>query len=253
MPDQPTQKHTVLITGSSGAVGTPVVRKLVERGHTVRGLNRKGTDGPEESIKGDIADPDTVNRAVEGCDTIIHLAAYPDPADFLEVLLKPNVVGLYNIMNAAKEQGVRKVILASTIQVISGLKKKEGVASTSDAAPTNHYALSKVWAEAMGEMYARCHDMSVIAARIGWLTRTVAEAKRLEDRGAYNAFFSHDDAARFFTAAVETELPLHAFHVLYAFSKPRTEPRVDMEPGRRIIGYEPQDVFPRGLDFKYPA
>ena len=66
-------------------------------------------------------DPDylAIRRAVDGMDVIVHLGAYPNPADFIDVLLGPNVVGLYHICEAAAEFKVQRLILASTVQVIT--------------------------------------------------------------------------------------------------------------------------------------
>lgn len=245
--------HTVLVTGSSGAVGSPVVRELLARGHRVRGLNRRPSSGPEEAFSGGIADREAVDRAMHGCDAVVHLAAATDDAPFLDVLEKPNVVGLFQIMDAARELGVKRVVLASTMQTISGVKGKEGLITADDAAPRNHYALTKIWAERMGEMYARCYEMSVIASRIGWLPRNATDADRLSRHGGGNTYLSPGDAGRFHADAVEADLPDGTFITLYAVSKPAKEQRVEIEPATRLIGYQPRDVWPEGLNFEWPT
>ena len=155
MIEKTTEPKRVLVTGSTGAIGQPVCQRLLARGHYVRGFARRATPGVEDYIMGDLDDRDKVRQAVEGMDVIIHLGAYPNPADFLDVLLHPNVIGLYHICDAAREFGVKRLSLASSVQTIMGfgwpdrlLRMEEGVR------PTNHYALTKVWAEEMGHMYA---------------------------------------------------------------------------------------------------
>ena len=81
----------VLVTGASG---TPVCRHLQERGHRVRGFSLEPHPDLEDSVVGDLSDFDAVRAAVAGVDTIIHLGAYPDEADFIDELLEPNVRGL---------------------------------------------------------------------------------------------------------------------------------------------------------------
>ena len=89
-------------------------------------------------------------------DTIIHLGAYPNPADFIDVLLGPNVVGLYHICEAAKDLGVERLVLASTLQVVTGHQFADRPVRIEDGpAPVNYYALTKAWAEVTGDMYAR--------------------------------------------------------------------------------------------------
>jgi nucleoside-diphosphate-sugar epimerase len=252
MSDRAASPKHVLVTGSTGAIGQPLSRYLTGRGHTVRGLARRPTPGLTDFVVGDLADREAVRRAVDGMDTIVHLGAYPNPADFIDVLLGPNVVGLYHICEAAVEFGVKRLVLASTVQVITGHRNLGRPIVVEDGpAPVNHYALTKVWSEAAGDMYARVHNLSVISVRIGWLPRDTADAKRLaaSDRGR-DIFFSHDDSDRFLTLCVESENPAPGTSViLQATSKPVNEARMSIELARQVIGYEPQDTFPEGLPF----
>lgn len=243
----------VLVTGSTGAIGQPVCQHLLARGHSVRGFARRPTPGLEDYVEGDLSDRDKVRQAVEGMDTVIHLGAYPNDADFMDVLLGPNVIGLYHICDAAREFGVRRLVLASTLQTVTGHGYPEGrtVRIEDGPKPVNHYALTKVWAEVMGDMYARVHHISVINARIGWLPRNPEEAERLmKSHIGRDVFFSHRDAQRFHERCVESEQPAPGEAVtVFAISKPKYQPRLDLEPARRILGYEPQDVWPQGLPF----
>ncbi len=93
----------VLVTGSAGMIGSAVAAELKNRGHQVRGFDIKPSPGLDDAVEGDLADPQTVHKAAEGMDAIIHLAAQPNNADFLDVLLRPNVIGMYNILEAAKD------------------------------------------------------------------------------------------------------------------------------------------------------
>ena len=110
----------VLVTGSTGAIGQPVCEHLLSRGHQVRGFARRATPNVDDYVMGDLNNREKVYEAVRGMDTIIHLGAYPNPADFIDVLLQPNVVGLHYICEAARELGVKRLILASTLQVVTG-------------------------------------------------------------------------------------------------------------------------------------
>lgn len=250
---QPPIPRRVLVTGSTGAIGQPVCQHLLSRGHHVRGLARRPTPGLEDYVVGDLSDPKAVRAAVEGMDTVIHLGAYPNDADFIDVLLEPNVRGLYHICDAAREFGVKRLVLASTLQTVTGHGYPDGrtIRIEDGPKPVNHYALSKVWAEVMGDMYARVHNLSVINARIGWLPRNPEEAKRLVDsRIGKDVFFSHRDAQRFHERCVESSTPRPGECVtVFAISKPKSFPRLDLEPARRILGYEPQDTWPEGLPY----
>jgi nucleoside-diphosphate-sugar epimerase len=252
MTDRAAEPRRVLVTGSTGAIGAPLARYLVERGHTVRGFARRPSPGLIDYVEGDLSDREAVRRAVEGMDTIVHLGAYPNPADFIDVLLGPNVVGLYHVCEAAVEFGVRRLVLASSVQVISGHRFRDrAVTVEDDPAPTNHYALTKAWSELAGDMYARVHTLSVICVRIGWLPRNTGEARRLAASShGKSIFFSHDDSNRFHTLCVESPNPPPGTSVvLQATSRPVGPPRMSLEEARRVIGYEPHDTWPQGLPF----
>jgi hypothetical protein len=187
-------------------------------------------------------------------DIILHLGAYPNDADFLEVLLEPNVRGLFHICDAARQVKAERLILASTLQVVTGHRQQDRTRTVrieDGPTPVNHYALTKVWAEAMGDMYARVHGLSVINVRIGWLPRNTEEAKRLvANPGGPAVFLSHDDSDRFLERCVESPRPGPGEAVtLFATSRPPGQEALDLEPARRIIGYEPQDTWPEGLPF----
>ena len=241
----------VLLTGSAGAVGRAVGRELVRRGHVVHGLDRVPSEGLAEATVGSVADPSAVRAAIQGCDCVVHLAAHPDDAPFLEVLLEPNVVGLYTVMNAAREAGVRRVVLASSIQV-AGRRGDELVRPipVTEASPGNHYALTKLWAEELGALYARRFALSVLVVRLGWMVRDAREAEHMQRCQRHDLYLSPADAGRFFALAVEAETI--DFAVVYAVSAAGAA-RFDMEPARRLLGFEPHDRWPEGLGFEVPA
>ncbi len=246
------QLHKVLVTGSTGAIGEPLATHLASRGHHVRGFARRPSPGLADHVIGDLSDREAVFRAVAGMDTVVHLGAYPNPADFMDVLLGPNVVGLYYILEAAVAHGVRRVVLASTVQVITGHDLRDRPVHVDDGpAPVNHYALTKAWAETAGAMYARVHGLSVISARIGWFPRNTGECQRLAASSfGPDLFFSHQDANRFFERCVEAEAPAPGSSViLHAQSRPVSVARMDVAQAREVIGFEPQDTWPEGLPF----
>src|SRR4051812_45782970 len=244
----------VLVTGATGAIGSVVAQHLLARGHQVRGFARHPNKDIKDYVTGDLSDQNAVRAAVEGMDVVVHLGAYPNDADFLTVLLEPNVRGLFHICDAAREFKIERLALASTLQTVAGhgsparpIRIEEG------PAPTNHYALTKVWAEEMGKMYARVYGISVINVRIGWLPRNPKEADGLKAATeGPDEFLSHADAQRFYERVVESEKPGPGEAVtVFATSKPAHVERLDLEPARRILGYEPQDVWPHGMNFEY--
>ncbi len=240
----------VLVTGSAGAIGQPVCEALAERGHSVRGFDRAPAPSLgkvlQDTITAELTDRPAIDRAMIDIQTVIHLAAVPSDEPFMEQLLDANVVGLFHIMDAARQAGVQRVILASSCHAIGGLKREAGKPLPADrrTAPKNHYGLTKAWAEQMGEMYARCYGMSVIAVRIGWLPRAPMNPDKTPEHSViHDLYLSPQDAGRFFVGAVET--PDIDFAILYAMGPGRPDdPRYDLESARRLIGFEPRDRWP---------
>ena len=240
----------VLITGSEGGVGQAVGRELLSAGHQVFGFDRLATDQWTGHTVGDLLDRTAVSAATEGMDAVIHLAATPDEADFIDELIEPNVRGLYHVCDAARIHGVGRLVLASSIQVVTGHDWSRLVTLEDGPKVVNHYALTKLWAESLGEMYSRIYNMSIIAARLGWLPRAHDHAEELlASPVGTDVYLSHTDAGRFFRACVEADLPAPRFEILFAMSNALGKTRIDLSRTREIVGYEPQDTWPEGQPF----
>jgi dihydroflavonol-4-reductase len=108
-----------LVTGASGFVGWHVARVLLEAGHRVRALVRPGSQVPElevEVVRGDLRDPDSLRRAANGCGLVFHVAAdYRLWAAHPQELYDSNAAGTRNLLEAAREAGVERVVYTSTV------------------------------------------------------------------------------------------------------------------------------------------
>jgi nucleoside-diphosphate-sugar epimerase len=239
----------VLVTGSAGRIGQAVVRELKARCHTVRGFDLVPTSGADESVVGDLTDGAAVRRAAEGMGALVHLAATPDDDDFLSKLLPNNVVGVYHVLEAARLAGVRRLALASSGQVVWWQRERGPWPITADVQPTprHWYAATKVFQEAAGRAYAESHGLSVIAVRLGWCPRTPEQVREIAaTEWARDVYLSPADAGRFFACAVEAA-DIH-FAVVYATSRPAQRALYDLGPARALLGYEPQDTWPQGVE-----
>ena len=119
-----------LVTGATGFIGWHVARKLLTRGHTVRALVRPTSKVREldlEAVSGDLRDSDSLERAVKGCGLVFHVAAdyrlwAKDPSE----LYRSNVEGTRNLLTAARDAGVDRVVYTSTVGCIGIRKDKPG-------------------------------------------------------------------------------------------------------------------------------
>lgn len=148
-----------LVTGATGFVGGAVLRELLRRGWHVRVLVRPTSDprnleaatGPCETFQGDLRDRESLRAALKGCDTLFHVAARyslwnPDPSE----IYRDNVDGTRNILEAAGELGVSRIVYTSTVGVLK-IPRDGAPADESSVAEVReirgHYKRSKWYAE----------------------------------------------------------------------------------------------------------
>ncbi len=167
---------TYLVTGGAGFIGSNIVHALVEQGHSVRVLDNFSTGRREslarlleriEVIEGDITCPETVRQAAQGATYVLHHAAQvsvpasvADPAHTNRV----NVEGTLNVLVAAREAGVRRVVCASSSAVYGNspeLPRREDMRLT----PASPYAVTKVSAELYAQMFANLYGLDSVVLR----------------------------------------------------------------------------------------
>jgi nucleoside-diphosphate-sugar epimerase len=165
--------ENVLVTGSGGLLGRHVVRELQGR-CKVSGFDQKHCPEDVPQTIADITDPVAVRAACAGKDAVVHVAAIPNIAGGPgERIINVNVVGTWNILQAAEEAGAKRVILCSSDSVVgftvmSGSMRGPDYAPVDAAHPlraTDPYALSKVLCEQMGRAFVDRGKMEVIALR----------------------------------------------------------------------------------------
>ena len=159
-----------LVTGGGGFLGGGIVRRLVERGAEVRTLQRGSYDELAElgveQICCDIGDAEAVERAVEGCDVVFHVAARVEMWGAFAPFYRTNVVGTENILTAMRKGGVPKLVYTSSPSVVHGRDDLEGV---DESAPYPEsfeaaYPQTKAMAE-MAVLAADSPDLATVALR----------------------------------------------------------------------------------------
>ena len=156
----------VLVTGATGFIGANLVRELIKLDYQVRALvregsNKKNIDGLYiDVVTGDLRDKESLNRALEDCEVLFHVAASytfwsPRPEDIYET----NVTGTENILSAAFEKGIKKVVYTSTESTVGVSKKKGFGTEDMEMNPedlSGAYKKSKYQAERL--VFRMCHD-----------------------------------------------------------------------------------------------
>lgn len=143
-----------LVTGGGGFLGGAIVRRLVERGSSVRTFQRGHYQQLDElgveQVRGDIADADAVSRVVGGCDIVFHVAAKVDPWGAYQPFHRTNVVGTENVLAAMRSCGVPKLVYTSTPSVVHSGGDLAGV---DESVPyPEHFEAAYPQTKAMAEM-----------------------------------------------------------------------------------------------------
>jgi len=166
----------ILITGAGGNLGRAIIPALTAAGHTVRLFDFRdlGETGLETVI-GDVRNIDDVRTAVSGVDAIVHAAALHGihlakwrPEDFWGI----NVTGTFNVYEAAREAGIKRVVLCSTMGVYGDSARPPDdawsvVDEQKTLLPSDIYGMSKKLCEEMADVYARKWDITTVALRLG--------------------------------------------------------------------------------------
>ena len=157
----------VLVTGAAGFTGRAVCAALVRQGYRVHGLVTRASDMPGVSVHlCDLGDKQRVGQLLAELqvDQIIHLAARAFVAsNDLEAFYRTNVIGTCHLLDAARDRGVARVIVASSANVYGVPPDASPLREDAPAAPVNHYAASKLAMEHLARTYAQ--DFSLVITR----------------------------------------------------------------------------------------
>ncbi len=169
----------ILVTGAAGFIGSHLVEQCVERGYDVKALvryNSKNSWGwleeftrtrTIEIVAGDVRDYDSVSKAMLGCNAVFHLAALIGiPYSYLSPLayIRTNIEGTYNILEAAKNQGVENILVTSTSETY-GTAQYVPIDEHHPSVGQSPYAASKIAADQLAISYCRSFGLPVKIVR----------------------------------------------------------------------------------------
>ncbi|TWE13211.1 NAD-dependent epimerase/dehydratase family protein [Rudaeicoccus suwonensis] len=205
-------QERILITGAAGIVGTMMRERLRRPGRLLRLLDvaDPGDHGrPDEDVlTGSVNDAALMATACEGIDSVIHLGGISRENSWANIL-QVNIDGTHTVLDAARQAGVRRVILASSNHAVGFRRLSEaaegpdGLPADSTARPDTYYGVSKAAMEALGSLYHSRFGMDVTVIRIG---SCFPDPLPIGKRGLAT-WLSPDDAARLFESALATQEP----------------------------------------------
>ena len=198
----------------------------------------------------DLTDRDAIFEALSGMDVVIHLGAVPDPDASFEAILNSNIIGVYNVLEACRELGIKRLIYASSIMASWGYGKyeepyisiKDGrlndlpdsipkISITDPPRPTEPYSVSKIWGESICRTYHDAHQLAVVCLRIGWVYKEIEATEPFMQ----SVWCSQTDIKQIIDLAVQaTANPI--YDICYAVTEGPYR-WVDIEHSRESLGY----------------
>lgn len=225
----------VLITGAAGHIGR-VLRKGLQGHYELIRLADVAPQVPagagEEVVTTDITDIEQLVRAMQGIDCVVHLAGIPDE-DTWDRIRRLNIEGCYNVFEAARMAGVKRVIFASSNHAVGFHRRDRMIDNEVMPRPDSRYGVSKVFGEALGRLYADKYGLSVACLRIG--------SFRPDDQPSVErhlfSWISHRDTVQLTRRAIDA--PKYHFLIAYGVSA-NARNRWD-NANVRFLGYVPED------------
>jgi uronate dehydrogenase len=232
-PESTPRFQRLLLTGAAGGLGRELRRRLAAHCAALRlsDLAELGAAGPaEELVRADLADADAVRGLLEGVDAVVHLGGVSTEQPW-EAILPANIVGAYNLYEAARHHGVRRIVFASSNHVTGFYRQDETIPAGAPPRPDGLYGLSKAFGENLAQLYQDRHGIETVSVRIGSSFPAPLNRRMLA------TFLSYDDLERVVLAALTAPVVRHT--VVCGVS---ANARLwwDNTPARHL-GYVPQD------------
>lgn len=171
----------VLMTGAAGDVGGRL-RNLLKGVYGELRLSDiavpRDLAKDETFVQADLADMAQVEKAVKGVDGIIHLGGVSIEKPW-ETIHPANIVGCYNLFEAARRHNVKRIVFASSNHAVGFYRRARRIGVEAPVRPDSRYGVSKAFGEALGAFYADKHGLGVLCIRIGNVTDKPQDRRRL--------------------------------------------------------------------------
>ncbi len=235
------RRTRVLLTGATGEIGQLLEARLGgDYDLVTHGRSPKNEHQEQTLHTADLDDYAEVRELMAGVEVVVHLAGAASPESEWDAVLAANIIGFRNVLEAAREARVRRVVFASSNHAM-GMYDRHGewpVYPHHLPRPDSLYGVSKVFGETLGRFYHDEHGLEFIALRIGWYTEDPTDT----DEDVLRAMWlSPDDTEQVVRRAIEAEVP---YGVYYAVSD-NPNRRWDLTNTMLDLGYRPRDDWTR--------
>lgn len=160
----------ILMTGATGSIAEMIRPMLRERYGEIVLSSRKqkmAVEDGESYRPADLCDPEAVRAALDGIDGVIHLGGQ-SVEDAWETVNAANISGLFNLYEAARQTGTKRIVFASSVHAIGFYPRHRRIGVYDPPRPDTRYGLSKVFGEGLASLYADKHGIRTLSVRIGY-------------------------------------------------------------------------------------
>lgn len=223
---------TLLVTGAAGRIGT-FLRPELQGTYKLRLSDLvpiRDLRPGESFVKADITSIEDMLRVTQGVDAVLHLGGQSGEAPF-DRILQANMVGFYNTLEAARQNGVKRFLVATSNHAVGFYRCDQTIDHRVYPKPDSRYGVSKVFNEALASLYADRYGMEMFCMRIGNVNRAPIDRRRLA------IWISGRDMAQLVRIGVDH--PGIRFEVVYGISD-NQRAWFDNSNAQRL-GYRPQD------------
>ena len=223
----------IVLTGAAGRLGSYLREPLTRMADSVVSSDLVDDIGNvyagESYQKADLSKLDEITALLEGADMVVHFGAIGDEAPFDDIL-QANIIGAYNIWQAAQVNGVRRVVYASSIHAVGMHAKNEFIGTDAPHRPDTFYGLAKCFAEDLASLYWDKYQIESVCMRI-------LSCAQVTNARALGSWLSYDDLIHLVERSINT--PVTGFSVVYGVSNNDRAP-VDNAKAS-FLGYRPKD------------
>lgn len=236
-------KKKVLFLGATGRIGPSLIEEYLKHYkkdyEIILGIHKKGQTHGLKTVKFDLTNIKKLKSIMKGIDTVVNLAANSNPNAKFSEILEPNIIGAYNVFEAARQSKVKRVIFASSVHAIRGYKIGEKVRHNYVPKPTCYYGASKIWGESLCYIYSSKYDMSCLAIRVGAYVSNNLKKKVCLTRDNFDYVISQRDMAQLIYRCVVAPKKIK-YGILAGISNNNNK-YMDLKYTKKLVGYKPQD------------
>jgi len=223
----------IVLTGAAGRLGSYLREPLSKMAETLVSTDLHEDIGQlyagESYQPADLASLDQMVAVTKDADMVVHFGAIGDEAPF-ETILGPNIIGAYNIWEAAYRNGVRRVVYASSVHAVGMHDRTAGIDLDAPHKPDTFYGLAKCFTEDLASMYWDKRGIESVCMRI-------FSCAQVNNARALGTWLSYDDLIHLVEQSINT--PVTGFTVIYGISNNDRCP-VDNSKAN-FLGYRPKD------------